>query len=46
MYPQVADEPLNIYPVTYYEHFNRWHGGRWRNPTSGKPLSPDVPEWF
>src|SRR5262249_6261584 len=45
-YPQLADDPLNIYPVTYYEHIYRWHGGRWSNPTSGKPLSPNVPEWF
>ncbi len=45
-YPQLADDPNNIFPATFFEHFFRWHGGSWRLPTHGKPLKPDYAEWF
>ena len=45
-YPQIADDPNNIYPVTNNEHFERWHGGNYQNDTSGVPLNPDYPEEF
>ena len=43
-YPHLADDERNIYPVTREEHQYRWHGGKWTNDTSGKPLDPDYPE--
>lgn len=45
-YPQLADDPNNIYPVTNNEHFERWHGGNWQNDTSGVPNNPDFKEEF
>ena len=27
LYPQLANNPSNIIPVTFGEHFHRWHGG-------------------
>ncbi len=44
-YPQLANRPSNIYPVTFYEHFFRWHNGNWRNPTHGVPLNASIPEF-
>lgn len=44
-YPQLANDPSNIYPVTFYEHLFRWHGGRWQ-PTHGVPLDEGFKEWF
>ncbi|NRT43429.1 RHS repeat-associated protein [Clostridium beijerinckii] len=45
-YPQIADNPNNIYPATNNEHFNRWHGGNWQNDTSGVPNNPNYKEEF
>ncbi len=45
-YPQVANDPANIVPVTFYEHFYKHHGGSWSNPTHGNPLRPDLPDNF
>ena len=45
-YPQLADDPLNIYPVSRAEHQYRWHGGNWQNDTMGEPLNPLFPEEF
>ncbi len=45
-HPQAADDAQNIYPATDKEHFNRWHGGNYRNDTYGKPLDSDYPEEF
>lgn len=45
-YPQLASDPANVYPVTFYEHFFRWHGGSWANPSHGVPVNPGFPEWF
>ena len=45
-YPQIANDPANIYPVTFNEHLNRWHNGAWANQTHGIPLNPSVPEDF
>jgi RHS repeat-associated protein len=36
-YPQIADDPNNIYPATKPEHLQRWHGGNFQNDTSGVP---------
>ena len=44
-YPQLASDPNNIYPVTFYEHFFRWHGGKW-GATHGGPVDPEFSEWF
>jgi hypothetical protein len=46
LYPQLANDPTNIAPTTYYEHFYKWHGGNWRNATHGVPLRPDLPDYF
>ncbi len=46
LYPQLANDPNFIWPATFYEHFYKWHGGAWRNPTSGAPLNPDLPDSF
>ncbi|MBB5198179.1 RHS repeat-associated core domain-containing protein, partial [Anaerocolumna cellulosilytica] len=45
-YPQLADDPNNIYPATNNEHFNRWHGGNWQNDTNGVPNNPNFEEDF
>ncbi|ASA54581.1 hypothetical protein BSQ33_01755 [Vibrio gazogenes] len=45
-YPHLADNPVNLYPATRYEHLYRWHGGNFRNETSGKPLNVNVKEEF
>lgn len=45
-YPQLADNPDIIYPATYDEHFNRWHGGNWQNDTDGQPLNLLFEEEF
>lgn len=45
-HPQLASDPKNIYPATRAEHFERWHGGNWRNDSFGKPLKIDYPEEF
>lgn len=38
-YPQHANDPNNIEPLTREEHL-RWHGGNTKNPTHGYPLQP------
>jgi len=45
-YPHLADDPKNIFPTTWTEHFYRWHGGNFRNDTNGTPLNPLFPEDF
>jgi uncharacterized Zn-binding protein involved in type VI secretion len=45
-HPQLASDPKNIYPATRTEHFERWHGGSWRNDSFGKPLNVKFPEEF
>ncbi|HHQ6623758.1 TPA: hypothetical protein ACSTL5_000189 [Serratia fonticola] len=45
-YPQLADDPSNIIPVTFYEHLFKWHGGAWWKPSHGVPLNPDIPDLF
>ena len=45
-YPQLADDPTNIYPVTRGEHFQRWHGGNYQNETHGVPNNFDFEEEF
>lgn len=45
-YPQQANDKANIYPATKPEHISRWHGGKFQNQTSGKPLNPNFKEEF
>jgi len=45
-FPQQADDVRNIYPTTKNEHINRWHGGSFKNKTSGKPLNKNTKEEF
>jgi hypothetical protein len=45
-FPQLADDPANIFPATWNEHFNRWHGRNWQNDTFGFPRNPFFPEEF
>ncbi|MCO7525599.1 PAAR domain-containing protein [Pseudomonas asiatica] len=45
-HPQLASDPKNIYPATRTEHFERWHGGNWRNDSFGKPVNLNYPEEF
>lgn len=45
-HPQIANDPKNIYPATRPEHFNRWHGGSWRNNSFGEPVNPLHGEEF
>lgn len=45
-HPQIANDPNNIYPATKTEHFERWHGGNWRNDTFGEPVNPLFLEEF
>lgn len=45
-HPQLASDPKNIYPATRTEHFERWHGGSWRNDSFGEPLNYSYPEEF
>jgi len=44
-YPHLAGKNEVIYPATYREHFQQWHGGNWSNPSSGAPLTPWVPDF-
>ncbi|TDV58962.1 PAAR domain-containing protein [Pseudomonas sp. LP_7_YM] len=45
-HPQLASDPKNIYPATRTEHFERWHGGNWRNDSFGEPVNFNYPEEF
>ena len=45
-YPNMADDPTNIYPATKSEHLYRWHGGNFQNDTQGSPLNPFFDEEF
>jgi hypothetical protein len=45
-HPQIANDGENIYPATWPEHFERWHGGNFRNDTFGDLLNPLYPEKF
>lgn len=45
-YPQKAAEGTQIEPATTDEHLNKWHGGDYRNETSGEPLNPDYLDEF
>lgn len=37
-YPHLSDKSEIIYPVTFQEHLYEWHGGNFRNSTSGKRI--------
>jgi hypothetical protein len=45
-YPQLANDPSNVMPLTFREHFQKWHGRNWRNATHGVPLRPEVLDDF
>ncbi|MBN8604870.1 MAG: hypothetical protein J0M26_27965 [Planctomycetes bacterium] len=45
-YPQLANHPNNIFPVTFFEHFQKRNSGNWRNATHGVPLRPDLLDSF
>lgn len=45
-FPQLADDPTNIYPATHDEHFWRWHGGNYQNDTMGNPNNYNFKEEF
>ena len=45
-YPQLANDPDTILPVTFREHFFKYHDGNWGNPTHGFPLRSDLSDDF
>lgn len=45
-HPHIADDKDNIYPATWNEHFERWHGGNFQNDTTGLPLNESFEEEF
>ena len=45
-YPQLANDPSTIFPATFREHFYKWHGGNWKNPSHGTPVNPNLPDDF
>lgn len=38
-YPHLANNPNIIYPATYNEHLNGWHGGSWRKILPGERIN-------
>lgn len=38
-YPHLAGESKTIYPATFNEHFNGWHGGNWKTSKPGKRIN-------
>ena len=38
VYPHLADRGEVIYPVTYTEHLQGWHGGNYKDSLPGKPI--------
>jgi len=45
-HPNIADLSENIHPASWDEHFNKWHGGNFRNDTFGVPNNPSYPDNF
>jgi len=45
-YPHLANNGKLIYPATYSEHYNRWHGKNYKNSRPGKPVNPQYKEEF
>ncbi len=37
-YPHLAGKSAIIYPVTFNEHLNGWHGGNFKNSLPGRPI--------
>ncbi|MFR3730484.1 hypothetical protein [Lacrimispora sp.] len=37
-YPHLAGSHEIIWPATFKEHLNGWHGGNWRTSLPGKPI--------
>lgn len=45
-YPHLANVGKLIYPVTQYEHFNRWHDKNYRHSLPGRPMNLSIKEDF
>ena len=45
-YPHLADQGSLIYPVTAYEHTNRWHYKGTKNSLPGRPNNYNAKEQF
>lgn len=45
-YPHLANVGKLIYPVTQYEHFNRWHDKNYRRDLPGRPMNLSIAEDF
>ena len=45
-YPHLADKGEVIYPATFNEHLNKWHGRNYRNSNPGSPINPLYPDDF
>ncbi|WP_195617547.1 hypothetical protein [Clostridium paraputrificum] len=42
----LADKGEVIYPATFNEHLNKWHGRNYRNSNPGSPINPLYPDDF
>lgn len=38
-YPHLADKPEIIFPATFNEHFNGWHGGNFKTSLPGTRIN-------
>ena len=45
-YPHLANIGKLIYPATFREHFERWHGKDYKNSLPGRPANPQIKEDF
>lgn len=45
-YPHLADKGEVIYPATFNEHLNKWHGKNFKNSYPGAPINPSYPDDF
>ena len=45
-YPHLVDKGEVIYPATFNEHLNKWHGRNYRNSNPGSPINPLYPDDF
>ena len=41
LYPHLADKGEVLYPVTFEEHLNDWHGGDWKASLPGRRIKPN-----
>ena len=45
-FPHLANLGFLIYPVTKYEHTNRWHARNFKTSLPGKPMNNNIKEEF